>query len=384
MKIYDLRQLLTIRNGKDHKSIMNGNIPIFGSGGIMRFGNQYLYDKPSILLPRKGSLHNIQFSKAPFWTVDTLYYTEINDQLAEPYFLYNYLKILDLGNLNTGTGVPSMTFDSYYNLKIALPEKSIQKKIANILSDIDIKIDLNNQINDNLECMAKSLYDYWFVQFDFPDENGKPYKSSGGKMIWNDVLKREIPEGWESKKIGDLFNISNETINPLNFPKKVFKHYSIPKWDSSNTYGKELGSTINSNKFLVKNGDVLISKLNPWFNRAIYNTDENDMVCSTEFVILETSSNEEKAFLFQLAKSDKFINYCILNAVGTSNSHKRVNPQTLIQYTIPFHKNILISFGNKIFSLLEKSKSNQQQNQQLSFFRDWLLPMLMNGQVKVE
>ncbi|MDE5538452.1 restriction endonuclease subunit S [Elizabethkingia meningoseptica] len=156
MKIYDLRQLLIIRNGKDHKSILNGNIPIFGSGGIMRFGNQYLYNKPSILLPRKGSLHNIQFSKVPFWTVDTLYYTEINEQFAEPYFLYNYLKILDLENLNTGTGVPSMTFDSYYNLKITLPEIKIQKKIANILQAIDNKIDLNNQINDNLS--------YYFIQ----------------------------------------------------------------------------------------------------------------------------------------------------------------------------------------------------------------------------
>ncbi|MGO4710527.1 restriction endonuclease subunit S [Chryseobacterium sp. 2TAF14] len=156
MKIYDLRQLLTIKNGKDHKSILDGSIPIFGSGGIMRFGNQYLYDKPSILLPRKGSLHNIQFSKVPFWTVDTLYYTEINQQRVEPYFLYNYLKILDLENLNTGTGVPSMTFDSYYNLKISLPEISIQKKIDKILSDIDNKIDLNNQINDNLS--------YYFTQ----------------------------------------------------------------------------------------------------------------------------------------------------------------------------------------------------------------------------
>ncbi|MCX8523121.1 restriction endonuclease subunit S [Chryseobacterium formosus] len=156
MKIYDLRQLLTIRNGKDHKSILNGSIPIFGSGGIMRFGNQYLYDKPSILLPRKGSLHNIQFSKIPFWTVDTLYYTEINEQLAEPYFLYNYLRILDLENLNTGTGVPSMTFDSYYNLKISLPEISVQNKIANIINNIDNKIDLNNQINDNLS--------YYFIQ----------------------------------------------------------------------------------------------------------------------------------------------------------------------------------------------------------------------------
>ena len=149
-KEYLLKDLLKIKNGKDHKTIPNGNIPILGSGGIMRYGNQFLYDKPSILLPRKGTLDNIQFSKIPFWTVDTIYYTEVNEDITEPYFLYNYLKILNLENLNTGTGVPSMTFDSYYNLKIQLPNLNIQKKIANILMDIDNKIELNNTLNDNL------------------------------------------------------------------------------------------------------------------------------------------------------------------------------------------------------------------------------------------
>lgn len=149
-KEYLLKDLLIIKNGKDHKLISIGNIPIFGSGGIMRYGNQFLYDKPSILLPRKGTLNNIQFSNIPFWTVDTIYYTEVNTKLSEPYFLYNYLKILNLENLNTGTGVPSMTFDSYYNLKIQLPTLNIQKTIANILGDIDNKIELNNLLNDNL------------------------------------------------------------------------------------------------------------------------------------------------------------------------------------------------------------------------------------------
>ena len=150
VKEYFLRDLVKIKNGKDHKTVSNGTIPIYGSGGIMRYGNQFLYDKPSILLPRKGTLDNIQFSKIPFWTVDTIYYTEINEDVAEPYLLYNYLKILNLENLNTGTGVPSMTFDSYYNLKILLPNLNVQKKIANILMDIDNKIELNNKLNDNL------------------------------------------------------------------------------------------------------------------------------------------------------------------------------------------------------------------------------------------
>lgn len=150
MKTYKLKDLLIIRNGKDHKEINSGDYPIFGSGGIMRFGNKYLYDKPSILLPRKGSLSNIQYCEQPFWTVDTLYYTEVDIKKANPYYLYSYLRLLDLSNLDSGTGVPSMTFSSYYNIKVKLPDIHIQNRVAKILKDIDDKIAINREINRNL------------------------------------------------------------------------------------------------------------------------------------------------------------------------------------------------------------------------------------------
>ncbi|WP_304343219.1 restriction endonuclease subunit S [Chryseobacterium koreense] len=150
LKKYKLIQLVKIKNGKDHKFLADGNIPVFGSGGLMRYVNEHIYDKASILLPRKGSLHNIQYADKPFWTVDTLYYTEINEELIVPYFLYYYLKGLNLENLNTGTGVPSMTFNSYYDLELQLPEIEIQKLISDILDKIDKKISVNNQLNDNL------------------------------------------------------------------------------------------------------------------------------------------------------------------------------------------------------------------------------------------
>jgi type I restriction enzyme, S subunit len=150
MKKYALNELLEIKNGKDHKNLSKGNIPVYGSGGLMRYANRAIYKKESILLPRKGSLNNIQYSKVPFWTVDTLYYTVINEELANGFYLYNYIKQLDLSKLNTGTGVPSMTFDSYYNIKVNLPPLEEQKSIASVLEAIDNKITLNDQINDNL------------------------------------------------------------------------------------------------------------------------------------------------------------------------------------------------------------------------------------------
>src|SRR5690554_84872 len=225
MTEYKLRELLEIKNGKDYKHLSEGEIPVYGSGGLMTYVDESLYQGESILLPRKGSLSNIQYVNEQFWTVDTIYYSVIDTSKTEPYYLYRYLTLLDLKHLNSGTGVPSMTFGAYYDIPIKLPNLNIQKQIAKVLSDLDAKIEVNNKINQELESMAKTLYDYWFVQFDFPDENGKPYKSSGGKMVYNEELKREIPEGWESCLLGDVVLKTGTGLNPR-------KHFVLGSGDN--------------------------------------------------------------------------------------------------------------------------------------------------------
>lgn len=157
MKEYKLSEILTIKNGRDYKNLKNGLYPVYGSGGLMCTVDNYLYERPSVLLPRKGTLSNIQFADSPFWTVDTLYYTEIDTHLADPYYLYYYLKQLDLTRLDSGTGVPSMTFDSYYNIKVCLPNIDKQRAVGQLLSVVDDKIQLNKRINDNLPWLDRSL-----------------------------------------------------------------------------------------------------------------------------------------------------------------------------------------------------------------------------------
>jgi len=379
MKEFLLKDLVKIKNGKDHKILSNGNIPIFGSGGIMRYGNQYLYNKPSILLPRKGTLSNIQFSKIPFWTVDTIYYTEINEDIAEPYFLYNYLKLLNLESLNTGTGVPSMTFDSYYNLKITLPHLDIQKKIANTLADIDNKIELNNELNDNLEQIAKTLYDYWFVQFDFPNVEGKPFKSSGGEMVYDEILKKEIPNGWEVKSFGQIANITMG---------------QSPVGSSYNDDGEGLifyqGSTDFGWRFptvrqfttkparFAKKGDILLSVRAPV---GTFNVAKEDCCIGRGLSALNSKDNFNSFLLYQMSYFKK--RFDNINSVGTTfGSITKDDLQSLILYyptsdILHQFESIVATFDKKIFI-------NSQQNQELASLRDWLLPMLMNGQVKVE
>ena len=150
MKEFLLSELLQIKNGRDYKHLSKGPYPVFGSGGLMQYVDDYLYDKPSILLPRKGSLTNIQYADTPFWTVDTLYYTEVDNSKVNAYYLYYYLKLLDLSNLDSGTGVPSMTFDSYYNIKVSLPSLTEQNRIAILLQKLDKTIAVKQQINDYL------------------------------------------------------------------------------------------------------------------------------------------------------------------------------------------------------------------------------------------
>ena len=370
MTKYKLSDLITIRNGKDHKHLSDGAYPVFGSGGLMRYADQYIYDKPSILLPRKGSLGNIQFSNEPFWTVDTLYYTEINSSIADPYFLYNYLSILNLESRNTGTGVPSMTFDSYYDIIVQLPELNKQQEIASILFEIEDKIRLNNQLNDNLESMAKTLYDYWFVQFDFPDKNGSPYKSSGGKMVYNTLLKIEIPEGWKIEIIDKILNRNNKNKKIKSAEYQL--NGRIPIIDQSENFIS--GYTNNTDLLLETSTNVpaiifgdhtrLVKLINFDFARG---------ADGTQVIYSNNERMPQYLFYFSLLKID-------LSNYGYARHFKFLKESRIL---LP-DKQVASNFNKYVKKMYDRILNNQLQNKVLSQLRDFLLPMLMNEQVKVE
>ena len=142
---YVLKDLLTIKNGKDHKALADGPYPVFGTGGVMRYAEKYLYDKVSILLPRKGTLSNIQYVDQPFWTVDTIYYTVVNEKLADPYYLFCYVNSLDLSGYDSGASIPSMTQKAYNKIKINLPDKETQKSLGEVIKAYDDLIENNNK-----------------------------------------------------------------------------------------------------------------------------------------------------------------------------------------------------------------------------------------------
>ena len=301
----------------------------------------------------------------------------INDYLY--YFLKQdcILQYVEKLSPRTGgqTGVDLVSLNEY---PIDLPEIEEQKKIAKVLSDLDAKIELNNKINAELEAMAKLIYDYWFVQFDFPDENGKPYKSSGGKMVYNEELKREIPEGWED---GELQDIANITMG------------QSPPGDSYNENGigsvfyqgcTDFGTRFPSNrKFttepsrFAKNGDILLSVRAPVGTMNVANED----CCIGRGLAALNSKDDCISYLDGVMQYMKQI-FDRRNASGTTFGSITKGDLFSIKVVIP-DKKVLKRFDEIAKPMFEKQNIIGLENQKLAELRDWLLPMLMNGQVTV-
>ena len=243
-----------------------------------------------------------------------------------------------------------------------------EEKIANVLSSLDSKIELNNKINKELESMAKTLYDYWFVQFDFPDINGKPYKSSGGKMVYNQELKREIPDGWEVKKLGDYAEIkrgdlitAKETLEGN--IKVVAAGINYSYLHSKSNRGK--------NTITISGSGANAGYINFW-REPIFASDCTTVRGKND---IDTIMILHHLYLLQ--------DYIYSQAKGSAQPH--VYPEDIKQlyYVVPCEQ-LLNKYKKIVLSSNDKVAINQQQNQELSKLRDWLLPMLMNGQVSVK
>lgn len=260
-----------------------------------------------------------------------------------------------------------------------IPDFEEQRKIANILSAIDDKIQINNQINQELEAMAKTLYDYWFVQFDFPDQNGKPYKSLGGKMVYNPELKREIPEGWRVEKLGDVSQYVSEKVDSseLNIENYVGTDNMI-----ADMGGIELTTSIpksgTSTKFSV--GDILISNIRPYFKK-IWLSDKTGG-CSADVLCIRTDRIIPKEFVYATLARDDFFNYDVAGSKGSKMP--RGDKKHIMEYPIVFEFGVAEQYSKIVEAIYKAVHENNNQNQELTKLRDWLLPMLMNGQVKVE
>lgn len=257
--------------------------------------------------------------------------------------------------------------DDFYNIEYKFPHIKKQIQIASILDCIDEKIENNKKINDILERQAKLIYDYWFTQFDFPDENGKSYRSSGGKMVWNEQLKREIPKDWEVVPISANADIYQpQTISNAQFDKS----YNYYVYGGGGLIGKY-------HDYNHANSEVIISCRGNCGN--IYFTMPSSWITGNAMVVTPSNSNLSKEYLYHFILSygvSKYISGSVQKQLTRENL-------SLMPIIIPSQK-ILNQFTNIIQVLIQKQQNNITENDKLSKLRDWLLPMLMNGQATIK
>ncbi|WP_416458248.1 restriction endonuclease subunit S [Streptococcus thermophilus] len=387
VKEFKLRELLKIYNGTKYDHLNKGDIPLYGSGGLLSHVNEALYSGEAILLPRKGTLSNIMYVNESFWTVDTMYYAVVNDKLADAFYLYSYLSQLDLSNLDSGSTLPSMTKSAYESIIVKLPDLKIQKVVANFLCNIRKKMEINNQINLELEAMAKTLYDYWFVQFDFPDQNGKPYKSSGGKMVYNPELKREIPEGWGVEKVEDIAQTGSGGT-PKSTNVSYYSNGEIPWINSGELEQTVITSTSNfiteeglnnSSAKLFPSGTILVAMYGATAGKVSFLTFE----ASTNQAICAIMLNDIRMRYYLKNVIEDLYQYLVKLSTGSARDNLSQDMIKNIKVVIPSN-DILDRYYDFSNNIIKEITKKQQENEQLTQLRDWLLPMLMNGQVKVE
>jgi len=312
-------------------------------------------------------------------------------------YLYYFLKqdslfqYIDSLSLRT-SGQTGVDIECLKKYPIYLPTLHIQQKIADILSTLDAKIELNNRINAELENLAKTIYDYWFVQFDFPDRNGKPYKSSGGEMVCNKECDRAIPAGWKVRDLGD-FGIFKNGVNydPSQPGDTLAKIVNVRNISGSSIFihSQELDSiylTLKEvNNYLVTNQSILIARSGiPGSTRLITDYIENTIYCGFIICFEVNNENLKLPLFFFLKNIEKTI-----SSQSGGTIMKNINQSILKSFKLPLPKDPLSSdlvqnFKNKIEPILQKINLIDKENQQLTQLRDWLLPMLMNGQISIK
>ena len=377
-----------IATGKlDSNAMVNGGkYPFFTCAPNPLSINTYSFDDDVILLAgnnASGKFHCQRYT-GKFDAYQRTYVITVKNNFNIDY-IYYYLKmnLLSFSKKAQGSQTKFLTMKILNDFVIKNISLDNQIKISSVLKNIDQKIQINNQINQELEVMAKTLYDYWFVQFDFPDQNGKPYKSSGGKMVYHPELKREIPEGWG---VDSLWNIAN-FYNGLAMQKyrpdtneddylPVIKIREMMNGFSKDTEKARLDIPAEA---VVERGDILFS-WSATLEVIIWGKERGAL---NQHIFKVTSDTYPKSFIYFELKSYLKVFKSIAELRKTTMGH--ITQDHLKQAKIVVPPIELISkLDAKLQPIMSQQQILENQNQELTQLRDWLLPMLMNGQVKVE
>ena len=364
-----------------------GAYPVFGGNGIRGYTDTYNFEGECAIIGRQGAYcGNTKYFCGKAYMTEHAIVATANDEHNIGY-IANLLSIMDLGQYQGQSAQPGLSVNTLSKIELKLPDKETQDSIFSLLFSLDKKIALNKQINARLEEMAKTLYDYWFVQFDFPDASGKPYKSSGGEMVFDETLKRKIPKGWEVKSLGEIA-LTSSGGTPTSTVQEYYKGGNIPWVNSGELNNNFIVHTDNfitqtgmdnSSAKLVSEKSILLAMYGATAGKTSlisFKTTTNQAICS----ILPKDMNYRvyiKSYL------DNMYLYLVQLSSGSARDNLSQDKIKRLHFVIP-ESGILEIFSKVTEDFYKKIETNLKQSHHLTQLRDFLLPMLMNGQVSVE
>ncbi len=365
---------------------MKGEYPYYGAAGIIDWVNDFILDGKYLLVAEDGTVTDsfghptLQLTDGKFWVSNHAHVLQC-ESYDELKYIYYALKNTQITAFVTGAVQPKLNQENLNSIPLAYPTEATERnEISSILSSLDDKIELNRQINANLEKIASALFKRWFVDFEFPDKNGKPYRSSGGKMVESEM--GEIPKGWRVGKLGDIAKNIKRSIKASDItsdkPYIGLEHMprhsiSLSEWGS--------GEGLGSNKFEFKQGEILFGKLRPYFHKV--GVAPVDGVCSTDILVVAPKEQEYFGFALGHISSEIFIKFTEGSSSGTRMP--RTNWSDMAKYEVILPPMPVVStFSEIIYSLINLLLENVLENHTLAAQRDFLLPRLMSGKIRMK
>lgn len=371
-KTYKLGDLVTFQRGHDLTKIKNidGIYPVAGSNGIIGYHNEFTTKAPGITIGRSGNIGSPYYYESNFWAHNTtLYVKEFKN--CNPKYIYYLLKTMNFGGHNSGSAVPSLNRNYIHPIEVIVPDLAAQIQIAQILSSLDNKIELNLQINQTLETMVQAIFKEWFVNFNFPGFDGK--------------LVEGLPKGWRMGKVSETCKVNVRTLNAKDEIDEI-QYIEISEVDKGvikNITVYKRGEEPSRAKRKLSHGDVVLSTVRP--NRGSYFLSlfpNNNLIASTGFAVF-TATLVPYSFLYCFLTNEEQIEYYGRMADGAA--YPAINQSVIMNIDLVIPANDVLKLFNDVTgNLYLKIYENLEENKALTQLRDTLLPKLMTGKIEVK
>ena len=375
-KRYTLAELVTIKYGKNQKKVISekGTIPIYGTGGLIGYATEALYNEPSVLIGRKGTIGRVKYVEHPFWTVDTLFYTIVNTKIVIPKYLYNVMSQIDLNSYNEGTTIPSLRMETLNRLEFYIPTLQIQERILSCINPIDDKIEENEKINNNLEQQARAIFYKWF-SCHFEDST--------------------IPTGWILTNLGDIDVLITDYVANGSF-KSLAENVQYLSEETNNVlirltdYNHNYSSDMihisdTAYEFLEKSklfgGELIISNVGANVGTVFRCPRLNKrMSLAPNAVLLRSKLYEHYLYLFFTSAYGQHL----IQSIVTGSAQPKFNKTNFRSLKVLIPDKEKLSLFNDIYApIYEQITHNHMENAQLSNLRDTILPKLMSNELDV-